>query len=231
MTQENLIQALLDFRTNKIKDAYFLTLSDDVEFVVAWLKNLIRHRDNKIYYAKNRHKFYLIKNAFGKYASIVQSIEGELQDLHWYVLDSERKQGHLTNALKKTILPHLMINKEVQRITIDVDAIGELNYQNSKKVALKVGFEQLTDEEFHFKKSNDQSTPNMYLSSINRDNMARLKDKISDIEIELDIIDQELKLNGIDSKRLKEITDQLSSFKRYRMEDEIFEAKQETPHE
>jgi hypothetical protein len=76
-------------------------------------------------------------------------------DLHWYILEEDRKQGHLTKSLREAIIPYLFYDeedgydREVQRITIEF-GIGELNYRNSKRVAESVGFKPINHDETEF---------------------------------------------------------------------------------
>lgn len=85
------------------------------------------------------HKLYFIKNSSGVY---VGAVNDGGSDLHWYVNPKNRKKGHLTKALKNTILPHIFKEKKSQLITISK---GILYYENSLSVALAIGFTK-TDE-------------------------------------------------------------------------------------
>lgn len=81
------------------------------------------------------YRFFFIKNELNQYVGAVFDM---YSDLHWYIVPQSRKQGHLTKALKESILPYLFNEeRDRQRITIEKAAIGKKNYLNSKNVAEK----------------------------------------------------------------------------------------------
>lgn len=129
----------------------------------------IRHISENIYFAKvwpdqskmtdeideypYSYEFFFIKNEQNQYVGAVLDMK---IDLHWYIVPSERKKGHLTSALKESILPYLFHKgRENQRITIKKNSIGEQNYFNSRKVAEKIGFKPINDDETEFELSRD----------------------------------------------------------------------------
>lgn len=73
-------------------------------------------------------------------------------DLHWVILPKHRKKGHLSKALKQVILPYLLeeTDRLEQKISINRNQIGEINYQNSLRVALNIGFKQIDEENLVF---------------------------------------------------------------------------------
>ena len=81
---------------------------------------------------------YLIQNPEQRFVAAVLDM-GE--DLHWLVQPPFRGQGYLTQALRSVILPHLLQDREQQRITIS-RGLGAKAYQASEKVARTAGFEQ-----------------------------------------------------------------------------------------
>lgn len=101
------------------------------------------------------YRFFFIKNENRKYVGAVLDMT---KDLHWYILEEERKKGHLTKALREAIIPYLFYDKEedfereIQRITIQF-GIGKLNYKNSKKVAENVGFKPTNNDQTEFELS------------------------------------------------------------------------------
>lgn len=82
---------------------------------------------------------YLIQNQAQQFVAAVLDM-GE--DLHWLVQPPFRGQGHLTQALRSVILPHLLQDREQQRITISRGLEAEA-YLASEKVARMTGFELL----------------------------------------------------------------------------------------
>ncbi|WP_454047505.1 hypothetical protein [Chryseobacterium sp. Marseille-Q8038] len=92
--------------------------------------------------------FYFIKNNENSYVAAVYDMK---KDLHWFVLPEYRGKGHLTNAMKDTILPHLFLSRQEQRITIDAGQI-DFNFNASEKVALNLGFSPKNDTEYFLSK-------------------------------------------------------------------------------
>ncbi|MEQ8532675.1 MAG: hypothetical protein RIF36_19920 [Imperialibacter sp.] len=111
-------------------------------------------------------RFFFIRDDSGQYIGAVLDM---YQDLHWYVVPKSRKRGHLTTALKESILPYLFCDgRESQTITIEKDAIGEKNYLSSKGVAIKLGFEPRNEEETEFElKPTDLNWDNVNLEEDN----------------------------------------------------------------
>ena len=120
---------------NSLNNKEYETLSSNVDYFV----ETIQYKD----YFENS-KFYFIKNAKNKYVGIVQ--DGG-NDLHWYILPHHRGNGYLTNALRETILPHLLIDKVSQCITINEGHISKKMADASEKVALSVGFKKIWDKD------------------------------------------------------------------------------------
>lgn len=120
-------------------------------------KNCIKHSISNtvelahIWIEKSRHihrpqTFFLIKEGNEYVGAVVDMIT----DLHWVVLPKHRKKGHLTKALKETILPYIFIHfeRENQTISIKLSEIGQKNYLNSMTTALKVGFNKVDEDNF-----------------------------------------------------------------------------------
>ena len=104
------------------------------------------------------HRFFFIINEKGKYVGAVFDMKN---DLHWFILKEERKKGYLTKALKESILPYLFYDedesyeREKQKISIE-KGIGEENYKNSKKVAIRLGFKPVNEDETIFELDRDE---------------------------------------------------------------------------
>jgi len=123
------------------KDCIKVAIGKNVELAHIWYKD--GFSDSHIPYT-----YFLIKEN-DKYVGAVLDMT---HDLHWVILPKYRKRGHLSTALKQVILPHILeeMPRVVQKISIKRNEIGVINYQNSLKVALNVGFKQLDEENLVF---------------------------------------------------------------------------------
>ncbi len=101
--------------------------------------------------------FFFITDEKQRFIGVIE--DRGTTDLHWYVTPDYRKKGYLTKALKETIIPYIFRDElkcaKTQRITIVKGNDEDLNYENSKKVALKVGFKPLNRDETEFELSQD----------------------------------------------------------------------------
>ena len=154
----SLIQRLNNGRTNGL--IHLRPLTDLVDFSKVWAEKP-KPKDDINYYGP--HKLYFIKNQEGKYVAVVLDMT---QNLHWLVLKQHRGNGHLTNAMKTTILPHLFQDREEQRITIDVSHTGLVNFKASEKVAINLGFKgdinESSKKEYFLTNENYNSTSYIY---------------------------------------------------------------------
>lgn len=161
------------------------------------------------------YRFFFIKNETNEYVGAVLDM---YQDLHWYILPKNRKQGYLTTALKESILPYLFYyERESQRITIDKNAIGEKNYLSSKNVALKLGFKPINDceTEFELKQTDfnwDDENLKEINSEINSDRFKQLKKRAFYAFKTLYKISDELLMTVDDDKELKEVADEVNKY-------------------
>ncbi|MEZ5082654.1 MAG: hypothetical protein R2750_04295 [Bacteroidales bacterium] len=116
-------------------------ISKNVELAKVWEKR--PKPTDSIIGNFNPFTFFFIKSESSEYVGAVLDMG---HDLHWYISQKHRKKGYLVNALKSSILPFLLSNRNEQRISIDKHQIGEKNYENSKRVAELVGFKRLSAE-------------------------------------------------------------------------------------
>lgn len=127
-----------------------------VDFARVWEKE--PELNDRISLVIPSYRFFFIKNENRKYVGAVLDMK---KDLHWYILEDERKKGHLTKSLREAIIPYLFYDeeeyfeREVQRITIQFSN-GELNYKNSRKVAESVGFKPINEDETEFELNKDE---------------------------------------------------------------------------
>jgi hypothetical protein len=127
----NIINGEISDKTVKIQIKQ--TLNKNVFFGVIFL-------DVESKSAFNDCPYYFVKND-AKFIGIVQNGGS---DLHWYIKIKYRGQGHMTKALKKYILPHILKNKEEQLITINEGAESCL-FEKSEKLALRLGFKKINE--------------------------------------------------------------------------------------
>ncbi len=123
------------------KDCVKVGISKNVELAHIWYKE--GFSDSHVPYT-----YFLIKDN-NKYIGAVLDMT---HDLHWVVLPKHRKKGHLSKALKHVILPYLLeeTDRLEQKISINRNQIGEINYHNSLRVALNIGFKQIDEENLVF---------------------------------------------------------------------------------
>lgn len=161
------------------------------------------------------YKFFFIKNNLDEYVGAVHEMG---DDLHWYIVPKNRKKGHLTNALKESILPYLFENgKESQKITIKKEKIGERNYLNSKNVALKLGFKAINENEtaFELKKSDfnwENEDFDEINSNINSERFKELRKRVFYAYKTLYKISDELLMTVDDDKELKKVADEVREY-------------------
>jgi len=113
-------------------------LSENVSFAKVWLEGM-----------DSSYEFYFIKHEL-RYVGAVLDMG---QELHWYLLPKYRKKGLLSRAMEMEILPHLFLFKDEQRITIREEAVGRRNYINSQRVAERLGFRRMPNNEYYLSKS------------------------------------------------------------------------------
>lgn len=173
---------------------------------------------------------FFIKNELEQFVGVVYDMKN---DLHWYVLPKFRGQGHLTKALKETIIPYIfevMMREEIQ-ISIDINSIGERNYASSRKVAESIGFRGkdnsevhflLKSEDFDFSECDEDNDKNNFLNWTEED---ELKAKLRFLGEQVRLISDELMMRFEDDINLHKYADALES-SRYRLEDMICSIKE-----
>lgn len=193
MIVEDIEKLIKGLNENHFNNVFLEILTNTVEYGVAWLEVIGFDMEKGKHYTKYPHEFYFIKNNSEEYVAAVHVMK--INDLHWFVLPNHRKKGILTTALKNIILPHLLSTKKSQNITIDIDDIGNINYENSKKVALQVGFRQISERTFSISSDKvaifDESS--IRKKGMDYSQLEKLFGKISDVERSFDIIEDEVK--------------------------------------
>jgi RimJ/RimL family protein N-acetyltransferase len=129
-TISKLIDNLNKKKTNNL--IHLRQLSENVFFSKAWLNK--PKPNDRITYNDYGYQMYFITTPDNKFIGAVLDM---YNDLHWFIKPRYRKKGYLTDALRNTILYHLLFDRPYQRITID---INQSHFSESKNVAISLGF-------------------------------------------------------------------------------------------
>jgi len=184
-------------------------LSSTVDFAKVWTKKP-KPTDN-IVHPDGPFKFYFIKNLDGLYVATVLDM---WRDLHWFVDKKHRKQGHLSKAMKETILFHLFQDREEQRVTIDKNQIGEKHFVASQNVALSLGFVK-TDNNDYILTSDKYPTESCNYgqnTQISKERLDEIKKQTNYLSRSLWLIhsEVEMKLGNVEyAEELKNIVDEI----------------------
>lgn len=161
------------------------------------------------------NRFFFIKNDLNEYVGAVLDMSN---DLHWYIVPKHRKKGHLTNALKESILPYIFYDeRETQRLTIDFEMIEEKKYSDSKSVAIKLGFKAINETETEFKLNKtdfnwEYENLNEMNSNIDSDRFEELKKRAFFAYKTLYKISDELLMTVDNDKCLKEVANEVKKY-------------------
>jgi len=219
MREETIDKVIDRLNQNDLQGIYLEILSETVEHGIVWLIETRFNLEGEQVF-KTRNEFYFIKNNFGEYIGAVLVMKQNSEDLHWFLKKQHRKQGKLTIALRTTILPHLLSKKEEQRITIDIDLIGAENFENSKKVAINVGFQQRTEEEFIIQAEGLIKYDNNLIKKkgMSYDRLSELQLEVASIEKKLYQIQDEYEYHIGELPEFNELRDWLKEIRRDDME-------------
>lgn len=224
------IEAIIDrLNSGDCKNIFLQQISEDVEYGIAWHKVNQIHPIKGNYQRELRDLFYFIKDEKHSYVGAVL-IMVKLDDLHAFVKKEHRKQGYLSNAMTRVILPHLLRKKERQRITIDNDWLGEKKYNISKKSALRIGFKEVSDYEFYITRKDIEQDVRLQTRRymMTEDRMHQLCEKMKEISIEIRKIEDEfeMKLGKVDLlEELRVFAEDVGS---HVLEEEYFELKNDS---
>lgn len=129
-------------------------------------------------------RFFFIKNQ----QTYVGGINILREDLHWYVLKEERKNGYLTNALKNTILPFLFNKMGYEQVKISIISNNPNSAKASISVAEKVGFKRITEIDYLLYKDQlnfDEEVLSLKYPGIKKEEYKNLKNEIKEISTRL----------------------------------------------
>ena len=226
MTNKSL-QSLLSRLNNNDKTSgliYLRPLKANVDFAKVWIHE--PKLTDSITTSDGPDNFYLVKNSENIFVAIVFDMK---RDLHWFVLPDYRGMGYLTQALRHSIIPHLFLSRDEQKITIKENEIGKDNFTTSEKVALTLGFTVQKDGEYLL--SNDQySMEDENLgedTQFSYDRIKELKKHVNYLGRSLWAIQTEVEMktgNTDYSEELKELVDQIRN-NSWKLEDLYWNSK------
>lgn len=211
------LKLLINKLNNKKTDGliFLRPLSDTVDFAKVWTEKP-RPTDN-ITTPDGPFKFYFIKNNEGFYVATILDMR---HDLHWFVLPSHRKQGHLTKALKDIVLFHLFQDRKEQRVTIKENIIGRRHFLSSEKVAINLGFIKLPEEdsvEYVLYKENYKTENNIkgHNTEITKERLEELRNQINYISRLLWIVKTEIEMKLDYTDYSKELQKQVNEIRNH----------------
>ncbi|MGO2358965.1 MAG: hypothetical protein ACTH6S_08625 [Mesonia sp.] len=190
-------------------------ISDEVEYGKVWYELKPPHQVES--------RFFFIKGN----KSYVGAIHILKDDLHWYVLEGDRKKGYLTNALNSAVLPFLFNKMKYEKVKITIPSIEDNDALASANVAKKVGFKNITDFDYVlYEDQFDFTNKNLSIKypSLLKDDYESLQDEIKEISTRLQQIHTQLefstglKMEKYQKPSLDEIADILA-IRRWSLED------------
>lgn len=228
MTDKSIKSLIIKLNKGKCLSQFFRRpLSSTVEYAKVWIK--LPKPSDEIVHPDGPWDFYFIKNGEGIFVAAVLDM---FSDLHAYVLPTYRKQGHLTKALKSSILPHIFQARTEQRITIDQEKENGRFFHLAEKVALNLGFNKVVeDSTCEYVLAGDDYWGIDGCSGVNTDisekRLNHLKRKINYISRSLWLIHSEIETKLGNSEycdELKETIDQIKS-NTWKIEDAWFDSR------
>lgn len=220
------LKSLIDkLNNNKAKGLIQIRpLTTTVDFAKVWTKKP-KPTDN-ISFPDGPYKFYFIKNLDGLFVAIVLDMAS---DLHWFVDIKYRHQGHLTKAMKETILFHLFQDREEQKITIDENQIREKDFKASQNVALALGFVKADKNEYILTNCKYQTENIIYglNTQLTKERINELKKQINYLGRSLWVIQSEIEMKLGYSNYTEELKELVEEIKKHnwRLEDAWWESK------
>ena len=227
--REEEIKSYIDrLNKNDFEETIFLRqINKNVDLARVWEKE--PELNDRIGTEIPSYQFFFIRNESGKYVGAVLDMR---RDLHWFILEEERKKGHLTKSLKEAIIPYLFYDEEYerkkQRITIEY-GIGEINYKNSRKVAESLGFKPINESETEFELDKDEfdwqyENLDERNGTISKSRFKELRKRLIYSYRQLIKISDELLMTYDDDKELRDVARKVSYFN-LRIEDIEWENK------
>lgn len=229
MTEQNLRTLVNRLNNGTAKDLIFLRpISDSVDFANVWYAKPSLEDGVSDF---GPIKFYFIRDSKDKYVGVV---EDRTDDLHWFILSGHRGKGLMKEALQSTILPHLFLDRDEQRITIQQTAIGQKNYLASQNLALNLGFKKTKDDlvsEYALSYHNYQGASfKPFELGISESRIYTLKKEVNFLARRLWLIQNEIEMNLPDADYAEDLKELVKEVQKQpiRMEDNWWNCKRMT---
>jgi len=222
MRTENIEKLIDRLNSGDFKDIFLYNISKEVAYGKVWYKKDNRHSDtNGIDW--DYEIFYFIKDENEEYAAAV-IVHKNIDDLHWFVKKAKRKKGILTKALKTTILPHLLSLKSEQRITIQAD--DKDSFEASRKVALNVGFTEISGAEFSITREDIQLKKiEIIRSGMNEEELKIILKKLRDISMQIRKIDDEFEFKLGVANEFRTLSNGIAAYSNDKLAEEYWRLK------
>lgn len=228
MRDRTISKLISHLNSGKIREGIFLRpLSDTVVFAKVWKK--ITPADSPVT-PDGPDKFYFIKSS----DLFVAAVFDMGSDLHWYVIPKFRGKGYLSIALSSVILPHILQEKESQRITIDGEFLGTKMSKASEQVALKAGFKKISEADgtceyiLPAEKFIEREYIDGFNTKMTNERMTNLCKRVNYLSRSLWQIENEMEMLLGDSNYAEELSELRAELNRHilRIEDKWYENKQ-----
>ncbi|WP_341842214.1 GNAT family protein [Chitinophaga caseinilytica] len=204
MTDASIQKYLNDLNAGKKTGHIIKTpLCSNVDLAKIWIR--LPAISNTVVAGEKSYSAYLIKDSPGKYIGAVIDM---VDDLHWFITKTARKQGYLSEALREIVLPHIFKLRNEQKITIDKGDIGSENYASSLGVAKRLGFKVVSDTqatELILKKSDFKNgvLGDRELPGFSSDRLFELKAHLQFLSKSLSYIQDEVELSLGETRFIK----------------------------
>lgn len=176
---EKILQQLNGTINDMAFEIYKYQISDVVDYAKVWHEPKPNHIEKScLFFIKDNNS----------YVGAVHILE---DDLHWYVLEKERKKGHLTKALKTAILPFLFKKLKLEKIILQIVSDYLVDAVASAKVAKSVGFKSANGIDYYlYKDQFDFSSSKLSIKYLGMDDkeVDKLKNEINVISKRLEQI-------------------------------------------
>ena len=207
MTHEDLERFIDAMNAKQLRDRIFSApLTTTVDFAKVWTKEPLGKAFNE-----GSYDFYFIKDSLGNYVAAVFDM---VEDLHVFVKESHRRQGHLTTSMKTTVFPKFCHDgRGTQKVTFEDSAVGEYCVRNW-------GFVRTSDSTAELDLSTYATFPPIALAGarFSHEDMADIREKLNRSKLYLKMVREKIELSyGVtDDLSLNALIDEI-----FHLDDEI----------